>query len=96
MHNHLPIVLSLLVVTGVAAAQGYPVRPIRLIVPFPPGAATSAPKSPKPSTRPTCGTARWGEGAMPTGNTPEQFAAFIQSELSRWTKVIKDAGIKMA
>jgi tripartite-type tricarboxylate transporter receptor subunit TctC len=35
------------------------------------------------------------EGAMPVGNTPEQFAAFIQRELTRWAKVIKDAGIKV-
>jgi tripartite-type tricarboxylate transporter receptor subunit TctC len=33
------------------------------------------------------------EGAVPVGNTPEQFAAFIQNELKRWAKVIKDAGI---
>jgi tripartite-type tricarboxylate transporter receptor subunit TctC len=35
------------------------------------------------------------EGAIPVGNSPEQFAAFIQRELARWAKVIKDAGIKV-
>jgi tripartite-type tricarboxylate transporter receptor subunit TctC len=34
-----------------------------------------------------------GEGAEPTVGTPEQFAAFIKSEISQWTKVIRDAGI---
>ncbi len=35
------------------------------------------------------------EGAIPVGNTPEQFAAFIQRELARWAKVIQNAGIKV-
>jgi tripartite-type tricarboxylate transporter receptor subunit TctC len=35
------------------------------------------------------------EGAIPVGNTPEQFAVFIQRELERWAKVIKDAGIRV-
>ena len=29
------------------------------------------------------------------GGTPEQFDAFIKSDIARWSKVIKDAGIKM-
>lgn len=33
-------------------------------------------------------------GADPVGNTPEQYTAFIQSELEKWTRVIKAAGIK--
>ena len=28
------------------------------------------------------------------GNTPEQFAAQIKSDIGRWGKVIRDAGIK--
>jgi tripartite-type tricarboxylate transporter receptor subunit TctC len=35
-----------------------------------------------------------GLGADPVGNTPEQYAAFIQSEIAKWGKVIKAAGIK--
>lgn len=34
-----------------------------------------------------------GEGAEPTVGTPEQFAAFIRSEIAQWTKVIRNAGI---
>ena len=34
-----------------------------------------------------------GEGAEPTVGTPEQFAAFIKTEIAQWTKVIKEAGI---
>lgn len=35
-----------------------------------------------------------GLGAAPVGSTPEQYAAFIQSEIAKWGKVIKAAGIK--
>jgi len=34
------------------------------------------------------------EGAEPVGNTPEQFGAFIKSEIEKWGKVIRAAGIK--
>jgi tripartite-type tricarboxylate transporter receptor subunit TctC len=33
-------------------------------------------------------------GLEPVGNTPEQFDAFIRSEIEKWTKVVKAAGIK--
>ena len=35
-----------------------------------------------------------GLGADPVGNTPEQYAAFMQAEIAKWDKVIKTAGIK--
>ena len=35
-----------------------------------------------------------GAGIEPVTSTPEQFAAFIKSETTRFAKVIKDAGIK--
>ncbi len=34
------------------------------------------------------------DGAMPVGNTPEQFDALIRSDIAKWAKVIKDAGIR--
>lgn len=33
-------------------------------------------------------------GLEPAANTPEQFSAFVTSEVGRWTKVIENAGIK--
>lgn len=33
-----------------------------------------------------------GEGAIPSGSTPEQFGALIRSEIGRWAKVIKATG----
>jgi tripartite-type tricarboxylate transporter receptor subunit TctC len=35
-----------------------------------------------------------GLGADPVGNTPEQYLAFMQNEIAKWTKVIRAAGIK--
>jgi tripartite-type tricarboxylate transporter receptor subunit TctC len=34
------------------------------------------------------------EGADPVGNKPEEFAAFIKTEIDKWTKVVKTAGIQ--
>jgi len=34
------------------------------------------------------------DAADPVGSTPEEFAAFLRSEIARWTKVVKAAGIK--
>ena len=35
-----------------------------------------------------------GEGATPVGNTPSEFDAVIRSDVKKWAKVIKDAGIR--
>ena len=34
------------------------------------------------------------EGAEPVGSTPEQFAKFVASEITKWTGVVKAAGIR--
>jgi tripartite-type tricarboxylate transporter receptor subunit TctC len=34
------------------------------------------------------------EGAIPAGGTPEEFGAFIASEIRRWGAVLKKAGIE--
>ena len=33
-------------------------------------------------------------GADPAGNTPEEFARFIQADQAKWSKLMRDAGIK--
>jgi tripartite-type tricarboxylate transporter receptor subunit TctC len=33
-------------------------------------------------------------GYVPVGNTPEEFAALIKSDIAKWEKVIREAGIK--
>ncbi|MBI4189852.1 MAG: tripartite tricarboxylate transporter substrate binding protein [Betaproteobacteria bacterium] len=35
------------------------------------------------------------QGLDPIGNTPEQFAAYVQSEIDKWAKVIKASGVKL-
>ena len=35
------------------------------------------------------------DGATPVGTTPQQFAAFLKSEMAKWGKVIKEAGIQL-
>ena len=34
------------------------------------------------------------EGAIPVGSSPEQFSAFVQSEIQRWARVVKFSGAK--
>ena len=34
------------------------------------------------------------DSAEPVGSTPKAFAAFLRSEMTKWSKVINDAGIK--
>jgi len=34
------------------------------------------------------------EGAIPVGNTPEQFSAFVQGEIVRWGKVVRFSGAR--
>ena len=34
------------------------------------------------------------QGAEPVGNSPKEFTAFIRSEMTKYTKVIRDAGVK--
>ena len=35
-----------------------------------------------------------GQGLFVVANTPEQFAAFLKTEIPKWGKIVKDAGIK--
>jgi tripartite-type tricarboxylate transporter receptor subunit TctC len=35
------------------------------------------------------------QGAILSGGTPEQFSVFLKSEIARWSKVVKQAGIKV-
>lgn len=35
------------------------------------------------------------QGADPVGDTPEEFTRFIQAEIAKWAKVVKDSGAKV-
>ena len=80
-----------------AFAQGWPSRPIRFIVPFPPGGGTDVnARIMAPQLAVALGTQSVRQKLLEMGlvagtNTPEQFAGFIQSETVKWAKVIQDA-----
>jgi tripartite-type tricarboxylate transporter receptor subunit TctC len=33
-------------------------------------------------------------GLVPIGSTPDELGEYLKSEIARWTKVVKEAGIK--
>ena len=35
-----------------------------------------------------------GDGFEPVGGTPDQFAKFVRTEIAKWEKIIKTAGLK--
>ena len=35
-------------------------------------------------------------GAEPVGSSPEEFTAFIKSEATKWSRVIREAGISLS
>ena len=35
------------------------------------------------------------EGALPVGNRPEEFGAWIRSEIAKWGKVVRASGAKL-
>jgi tripartite-type tricarboxylate transporter receptor subunit TctC len=35
------------------------------------------------------------DGALPAPSTPEEFAAFIKSEIAKWAKVVQAANIRI-
>jgi tripartite-type tricarboxylate transporter receptor subunit TctC len=36
----------------------------------------------------------FAQGAEPVGNTPDEFAAFVRSEISKWKKVVEASGMQ--
>lgn len=69
-------------------AQPYPAKPIRLTERVRALATTGAKRSPALPEIPT--------GAEVVAGTPEQFRAHLKSELAKFGKLVKAAGIKAA
>lgn len=73
--------LALAALAMSAAAQQCPGKPVRLVAPFVAGGPTDIQE--KSATG----------GATIIGGTPEQFAAYLKSEVTKFERVVKEAKI---
>jgi tripartite-type tricarboxylate transporter receptor subunit TctC len=109
------IAIACAVIAPIGAAQSYPKKPVRWIVPFPPGGSVDAvARRLGPALAGTLGqqvvldnrTGASGniaaelakqlgdQGLDLTMSPPEAFTAFLESELAKWGKVVKERGMR--
>ena len=87
--------LTVVATPTAAADRTYPIKPIRLIVPYPPGGGNALNREiVKGINSPDMKTFLANMGVEPAGTTPQEFAAFIKSELVKWAKVVKASGAR--
>ena len=77
----------LMLMVSTADAQSYPNKPIRLMVPFPPGGSTNV------MARSLAAALSKSLGqAVIVGSTPDQFRACVKAESEKWGKAVKASG----
>jgi len=59
------------------------------------GDRQAAPGNRETPRRPGAAPEAREQGFEPLGNSPEEFGAYIRSEIAKWSKVIRDAGIRL-
>ena len=87
------LVAGVMLCAGMAFGQGYPSRPVRLITGSTGGASDFVARllaQRLSESRDALAT----HGAEPVPTTPEAFAAFLDREIGKWGKVIREAGLK--
>ena len=82
-----------------AGAQAYPQRALRVIVPFSTGTAADIvarlnSEIARGMRDPAVIKRLAGEGVDAVTSSPEEFAARVKSEMEKWGKVVRAAGIK--
>jgi tripartite-type tricarboxylate transporter receptor subunit TctC len=100
---------ALLAASSSISAQSYPSKPIRIIVPFPPGGANDiatrtlnirlpavlVQNSTKTLESPEIKERFAGAGIETGTSTPDGLAQFMKKDFELWDKLIKSQGIKL-
>ncbi len=94
------IVAAVLLATAwcFASAQTYPTRPLRVIVPQPPGGgfdlvARLRAEFDRVVSSPEIAAAFEKRGARPMRLSPRDTEEFVQREIDKWTQLIRSAGL---
>jgi hypothetical protein len=89
------LALPLALLASAAAAQSHPARPVRLIIPFPPGGSNDiVGRMIAAQFGDRLGQQVVADNRGGAGGTPEEFAQPIKIQLAFYAKLIRDAGIK--